>query len=492
MNPTCANLTKKDIAFIRGRMDVKGLSDEAINEEVSLYLSNAGNKMDLDTLLNSYLHLLNPVFREAQKKRQEREAQKVRPSGKVSIEGVPVRFVGKEWSDKSAVSRHDVLHIFPENLQARNGNPRITPFIIEGVRALPKDDAQRHAFLHPSSRTSAVVRTDSNYDYNENVLPITVKINGWKGNNFTNDDEDQLQGEQDDLNVQLWLQDIENIVNAAKSGKYKSIEMPSELAGPRARLRESSADKLCQLLGERLGIYAYPEKLEPASNQTWEGEWYKIVLNKEKPKKEQTRECIGWGTKALTSKPTWEVFGKYLPENARFVDGTSLKDVNKNFGDTDISGMSIEEVYQTVIKQSKQNEAPSKSSIIYNPNGSDKEKTNKKIKSYEKNFKELLANTLKAYREKLIAEAISEEKIRKPKLLDYSNKVDLWFSKKSEYLKKKYNSKNNAKRLEEELAAADKVKNNLHTYLKQQFDVELTNPYVRPIALMVPDDGSWS
>ena len=374
MNPTCAKLTKKDIAFIRGRMDVKGLSDEAINEEVSLYLSNADNKMDLDTLLNNYLHLLNPVFREAQKKRQERQAQKVRPSGKVSIEGVPVRFVGKEWSDKSAVSRPDVLHIFTENLQARNGNPHITPFIIEGVRALPKDDAQRHAFLHPSSRTSAVVRTDSNYDYNENVLPITVKINGWKGNNFTNDDEDQLQGEQDDLNEQLWLQDIENIINAAKSGKYKSIEMPSELAGPRARLRESSADKLCQLLGEKLGIYAYPEKLEPASNQSWEGEWYKIVLNKEKQKKEQARECIGWGTKALTSKPTWEVFGKYLPENARFTDGTSLKDVNKNFEDIDISGMSIEEVYQNVIKQSKQNEAPSKSSIISNPNGSDKEK----------------------------------------------------------------------------------------------------------------------
>ncbi len=125
-------------------------------------------------------------------------------------------------------------------------------------------------------------------------------------------------------------------------------------------------------------------------------------------------------------------------------------------------------------------------------NGSDKEKTIKKIKSYEKNFKELLTSSLKTYREKLIAEAISEEKIRKPKLLEYSNKVDLWFTKKSEYLKKKYSSKNHTKRLEEELASADKVKNNLHTYLKQQFDVELTNPYVRPIALMVPDDGSWS
>ena len=121
-----------------------------------------------------------------------------------------------------------------------------------------------------------------------------------------------------------------------------------------------------------------------------------------------------------------------------------------------------------------------------------KKKAIKKIKSYEKNFKELLASSLKTYREKLIAEAISEEKIRKPKLLEYSNKVDLWFTKKSEYLKKKYISKNHTKRLEEELASADKVKNNLHTYLKQQFDVELTNPYVRPIALMVPDDGSWS
>lgn len=125
-------------------------------------------------------------------------------------------------------------------------------------------------------------------------------------------------------------------------------------------------------------------------------------------------------------------------------------------------------------------------------NPSDKEKSPKKLKSYEKNFKEILEKSLKAYHKKLTAQATQEHNSRKPKLEEYSSRIETWFNAKKKFLEMKYTSKHQVKRLEEEIASAEKTKNNIQKYLTSQFDVELKSPFIRPIALLIPNDGSWS
>lgn len=126
------------------------------------------------------------------------------------------------------------------------------------------------------------------------------------------------------------------------------------------------------------------------------------------------------------------------------------------------------------------------------PNASDKTKTGAKLKEYEKSFKTNLSNTIDAYTKHLKKIASEEHNNRRPKLDAYTKKIELWYAKKSEYLKSKYNGKHQVKRLEEELALAAKTKTNLTNYIKNEYEVEIKSPYVRPIALLIPDDGSWS
>lgn len=125
-------------------------------------------------------------------------------------------------------------------------------------------------------------------------------------------------------------------------------------------------------------------------------------------------------------------------------------------------------------------------------NASDKTKTGAKLKEYEKSFRVQLGKTVDAYSKHLQKVATSEEQIRNPKLTAYTNRINTWFEQKSQYLKTKYSGKHQVKRLEEELALASKTKTNLTNYIKNEYEVEIKSPYVRPIALLIPDDGSWS
>lgn len=120
------------------------------------------------------------------------------------------------------------------------------------------------------------------------------------------------------------------------------------------------------------------------------------------------------------------------------------------------------------------------------------ETTFKKIKKSEKGLLKTAGLVLGSYRNELSKEAIKEYNKRTPKLQEYSAKLKEWHSSKTNFLHETLKTESQKRRLQEELAASERVKNKFQDYIRSQFEVETDSPFIRIVAAFIPNNGDWS
>ena len=198
--------------------------------------------MDLLTLKNT--RLLNDAVANARiKKMQEKEALENNKIGNAEFTVV------NTFKKEDPRNNRDTLFIHDESLQASNevfgetiGNPIK---VAGGVKLNVKS-------------SSAMVRTDSNGDLNPNAAGLVVKINAQNEKGVFIREEGYFQDTDEHLAIFEAANNraIDHIVDLlfAEDSPYKKISMVSGLAIENAALPERFADKLADMLFEKLGI----------------------------------------------------------------------------------------------------------------------------------------------------------------------------------------------------------------------------------------------
>lgn len=336
----------------------------------------------------------------------------------------------KEWdSVKEDILYSLMLQSFKQDATARDlllktGNRKIThsvsdeysvtfPKLLMAVREEISDTPNhRNKFLDVSG-SSAVVRAHKNaegkVEFNENALPIVTKMNAYDeystGKHFTNNDEDQLPRDASHAATikDMWVTQINSILEAANSEKYDSIELPATLGGTRARLSRDQAETLADLIVEKLGIYAEAKQNGKV--------WYVSLGEADTPatiRKKASRKTAKDNTKPLgkaeeASDPIQitSIADRHSAKSLIFPTSVNEKGKDKpilyTFKDgsqpVDISGLTIEAAFQKLLGGTVENPVDK----ALNINGTIYDPSKKKAEDIAKQNQELLNDLYKLY-----------------------------------------------------------------------------------------------
>ena len=282
-----ANSTLKTI---KERTNIGDLSDVEIITTASLILTE-NPQMSIEALLSpSNLDILNRGI-EAQRNRKAKELEALNNPmiGNAVVKVLkPTTRVTKEM----VRSQPRTLFIIGENVQAYNIVAKAlgrTPITVSGVKEIT-DKEQQRTLTHITSRnTQATMRTNTNGDFNPNVIGLPVKPTAFKDGKFTNEDIDQFQESQEEEFIAAMNQACDEILKLLNSGDYDKVLFPAEFASSLARLRKPLADKMVEILNNKLGIQAQAIII-PKSNQNWKGDWYKVEISQTQSNKKQNAE----------------------------------------------------------------------------------------------------------------------------------------------------------------------------------------------------------
>ena len=291
----------------------------------------------------------------------------------------------EEWGNvKEDILYSLMLQSFKQDATARElllktGNKKIThsvkdeysvtfPKLLMAVREELSDTPNHRSRFLNVKGTSAVVRAHKNaegeVEFNENALPIVTKMNAYDehstGNHFTNNDEDQLPRDASHAVAvtDMWVAQINSILETANSGKYDSIELPATLGGSKARLSRDQAETLADLIVEKLGIYAEAKQ----SGKVWYvslGDAETSTTHKKASKKtaKDNTKPLGKAEEAPDASQIVPIADRHSAKSLVFPTSVKEKGENKpilyTFKDgsqpVDISGLTIEAAFQKLL-----------------------------------------------------------------------------------------------------------------------------------------------
>lgn len=257
----------------------------------------------------------------------------------------------------------DKAFVFTENAQAYAAtHPNMRVESDELLKTASPDTVKLYVSDMRNSDTpnTAGIRSTDGVTQTPNVFGIVVKkyqqLNGKYGS-FARQ-EGQFQDTDGDF--ELFKQFNEDFFDKLKEFKAKQIVMPGSIALGRAALPYRFAQWLQNKIQSELGI-AYDLQQTTTPGYTGFG----------------LKRSVG-AVKENSNQYVWDVFSennyevssagdkRFSALYATFKPGTVIDDV-------DVSNMSIEDVYQNIIKKSGKGQAPSKDSKLYNPNLTTKE-----------------------------------------------------------------------------------------------------------------------
>lgn len=257
----------------------------------------------------------------------------------------------------------DKAFVFTENAQAYAAtHPNMRVESDELLKTASPDTVKLYVSDMRNSDTpnTAGIRSTDGVTQTPNVFGIVVKkyqqLNGKYGS-FARQ-EGQFQDTDGDF--ELFKQFNEDFFDKLKEFKAKQIVMPGSIALGRAALPYRFAQWLQNKIQSELGI-AYD--LQQTTTPGYTGFGLKRSVG---AVKENSNRYV----QDVFSENNYEVSSagdkRFSALYATFKPGTVIDDV-------DVSNMSIEDVYQNIIKKSGKGQAPSKDSKLYNPNLTTKE-----------------------------------------------------------------------------------------------------------------------
>lgn len=279
------------IKRIKEMTSIGNLNDAEIITTTSLILTeNPG--MSIETLLSpSNADILNRgIAAQRNKKSEELEAFNNPMIGNAAVKVLkPTTRITKEM----VRSQPRTLFVISENIQAYNIVAKAlgrTPITVSGVEEITDKEQQKTLTHITSSNTQAVMRTNTNGDFNPNVIGLPVKPTAFKNGKFTNEDEDQFQESQEEEFIAAINQFCDEVLKLLSTEDFDKIVFPAEFASSLARLRKPLADKMVEILNNKLGIQSQAIRIFPKGNQNWKGEWYKIEISQKQVNKKSSNK----------------------------------------------------------------------------------------------------------------------------------------------------------------------------------------------------------
>ena len=243
-------------------------------------------------------------------------------------------------------------YVFTENAEAyaySNGTD-LSPF---GVK-FPNPNKPKINVSDVSGTNQAGIRTDNNGNISQNAYGIVVKKYQQDVNGRFVAKEGQFQNTEEDFKLFTSLN--EDMFDRLSKSSNKEIVFPTQMGLGKAALPLRFAEWLKNELENRFGIVS---KIEKNTRADYDGFGLKLLSVKQSQNSE-SEAVFNWGK---TSDNNYEVSTRgdkrFSALNATFKKGTVIEGV-------DVGGMTIEDVYQSVIKKSKKGQAPSKDSKLYN------------------------------------------------------------------------------------------------------------------------------
>ena len=243
-------------------------------------------------------------------------------------------------------------YVFTENAEAyvySNG----TNLSLFGVK-FPNPNKPKINVSDVSGTNQAGIRTDNNGNISQNAYGIVVKKYQQDANGRFVAKEGQFQNTEEDFKLFTSLN--EDMFDRLSKSSNKEIVFPTQMGLGKAALPLRFAEWLKNELENRFGIVS---KIEKNTRADYDGFGLKLLSVKQSQNSE-SEAVFNWGR---TSDNNYEVSTRgdrrFSALNATFKKGTVIDGV-------DVGGMTIEDVYQSVIKKSKKGQAPSKDSKLYN------------------------------------------------------------------------------------------------------------------------------
>ena len=243
-------------------------------------------------------------------------------------------------------------YVFTENAEAyaySNG----TDLSSFGVK-FPNPNKPKINVSDVSGTNQAGIRTDNNGNISQNAYGIVVKKYQQDANGRFVAKEGQFQNTEEDFKLFTSLN--EDMFDRLSKSSNKEIVFPTQMGLGKAALPLRFAEWLKNELENRFGIVS---KIEKNIRADYDGFGLKLLSVKQSQNSE-SEAVFNWGK---TSDNNYEVSTigdkRFSALNATFKKGTVIEGV-------DVSGKTIEYVYQNVLKKSRKGQPPSKESRLYN------------------------------------------------------------------------------------------------------------------------------
>lgn len=274
-----------------------------------------------------------------------------KPSESIQKSNISLSTVGYKKGDPQRNPNTD--YVFTENAEAyaySNGTD-LSPF---GVK-FPNPNKPKINVSDVNGTNQAGIRTDNNGNISQNAYGIVVKKYQQDANGRFVAKEGQFQNTEEDFKLFTSLN--EDMFDRLSKSSNKEIVFPTQMGLGKAALPLRFAEWLKNELENRFGIVS---KIEKNTRADYDGFGLKLLSVKQSQNSE-SEAVFNWGR---TSDNNYEVSTRgdkrFSALVATFKKGTIIDGV-------DVGGMTIEDVYQKVIKKSGKGQAPSKDSKLYMP-----------------------------------------------------------------------------------------------------------------------------
>ena len=292
----------------------------------------------------------NAIIKAAQEKFNRNKPSESIQKPTTSNPNISLSTVGYKKGDPQRNPNTD--YVFTENAEAyaySNGTD-LSPF---GVK-FPNPNKPKINVSDVSGTNQAGIRTDNNGNISQNAYGIVVKKYQQDANGRFVAKEGQFQNTEEDFKLFTSLN--EDMFDRLSKSSNKEIVFPTQMGLGKAALPLRFAEWLKNELENRFGIVS---KIEKNTRADYDGFGLKLLSVKQSQNSE-SKAVFNWGK---TSDNNYEVSTigdkRFSALNATFKKGTIIEGV-------DVSGKTIEYVYQNVLKKSRKGQPPSKESRLYN------------------------------------------------------------------------------------------------------------------------------
>lgn len=267
MSKKCINVDdklKKDLRAIG--INTNGINEADINAILTKISTDSNMSID-KILIQKRADIISGINALRLKTLQEKEIIRNLKENATKLMGFPTAY-DEKWNSNTPVNNPKTLYIFTTNYQAEQELRGL-----EDIDGIMKPDT----IYTNVNRTSAIIRTNSNGEINDNAIGFYTKKNQQDNNGKFIMEEGFFTIEDREIFNKLNNAVADRILDKLKSGDIDKVSITSEMGTEEAALPIELANDLAEILNKKLGLQAQVVETK-INKKTYYG--IKLITNK--------------------------------------------------------------------------------------------------------------------------------------------------------------------------------------------------------------------